>query len=228
MHPVRWRGLQLPDLCSLFCTSGCDGTFKAGIGRTCAPSGSLRVSLALCLFCCADVVNTFALLRHSQSRSLCFLWHTLQVVTADATFMTAHDACNATSPGPGCRCTPEEGMPPGACSAGFICTALWSAGLLQPETAPNATARCWPCSFGQYCPAGSYLSGQSAGLAQAVEKYTCRYQGNTIAFPHYPLAREIHLETHAHDHLQGWPLLSFLRHYAALSTGKFLSKGKVR
>lgn len=42
------------------------------------------------------------------------------------------------------------------------------------------------------------------------------------------LAHDFHLETHVHVCLQGWSLLSFLRHYAAMSTGKFLSKGKVR
>jgi len=105
----------------------------------------------------------------------------VQVVVANEARDTSQNACNSMSPGPGCPCSPEEGAKEGACSAGFICTALWSAMLVQPAPAPNATAKCWPCAFGQYCPAGSYLSGQSADLPQAVENHTCRYTGINIA-----------------------------------------------
>jgi len=148
----------------------------------------------------------------------------VQVVVANDAMDKSQNACNSLSPGPGCPCSPEEGAKEGACSAGFICTALWSAMLVQPAPAPNATAKCWPCAFGQYCPAGSYLSGRSADLPQAVENHTCRYSGIKVAEWHLSIIVSATSNLMCGcGCLQCWALLSVLRCHAAMSARKFLS-----
>ncbi len=148
----------------------------------------------------------------------------MQVVVANEAMDKSQNACNAMSPGPGCPCSPEEGAKEGACSAGFICTALWSAMLVQPAPAPNTTAKCWPCAFGQYCPAGSYLSGQSADLPQAVENHTCRYSGTKTAEWHLSIIVSATSKLLCTcGCLQCWALLSVLWCHAAMSARKFLS-----
>ncbi|KAL3159875.1 hypothetical protein ABBQ38_010273 [Trebouxia sp. C0009 RCD-2024] len=93
-----------------------------------------------------------------------------------------HQSCHTASPGVGCPCTAEQASTTGACSAGFICRKLWFASQNHSHPSDNDTARCWPCSFGQYCPSGSYLPDDPYSLPQAVEQHTCR-TGNYCPTP---------------------------------------------
>lgn len=98
----------------------------------------------------------------------------LQIVSTEVLHTQSTANCNTTAPGIGCPCTAEESPPSGACSAGFICRKVSSAPQLHAQPSSNDTAKCWPCSFGQYCPAGSYLPDDPYSLPQAVEQYTCK------------------------------------------------------
>ncbi|DBB02881.1 TPA: hypothetical protein ACH3X1_013486 [Trebouxia sp. C0004] len=141
-------------------------------GQGCETQPSYRNSISMAIR--PRVTSSAIVYLSCRIYAVCFALQAMSVVFANKAMDTSQNACNSVSPGPGCPCSPEEGAKGGACSAGFICTALWSAMLVQPAPAPNATAKCWPCAFGQYCPAGSYLSGRSADLPQAVENHTCR------------------------------------------------------
>ena len=88
--------------------------------------------------------------------------------------------CNTTTPGPGCACIPEKDAVEGACAAGYICKRLWDTQQRHAQPSQNDTAKCWPCAFGQYCPAGSYLPNESHALLQAVEQYICRWHNTGL------------------------------------------------
>lgn len=82
--------------------------------------------------------------------------------------------CNSSHPGVHCPCKPASNLGQGACSAGSLCTALWDPADVAAHVSVNATPRCWPCSLGQFCPAGSYLTRNSSAVTAEVEKYTCK------------------------------------------------------
>ena len=99
----------------------------------------------------------------------------LQEPAAVQSVVFTDHACNRTEPALHCPCTPEQKSGHGTCSAGLICTAFWDPTSATQHIAANATPRCWPCAFGQYCPLGSSLNAKSSALPAEVEKYTCRY-----------------------------------------------------
>lgn len=115
--------------------------------------------------------------REDSASQGCLRRHRLlQVVRTEVLNAQSAANCNTTAPDIGCPCIAEQSPPSGACSAGFLCRKVSSAPQLHAQPSSNDTAKCWPCSFGQYCPAGSYLSDDPYSLPQAVEQYTCRYQ----------------------------------------------------
>ena len=81
----------------------------------------------------------------------------------------------------GCPCNPEADPDRGRCPAGWQCTELGfqqmeaAGGLWPPSGHLNAT--CVPCSFGQFCPEGTYQPAADShqAIAEYVAKHTCRY-----------------------------------------------------
>lgn len=132
--------------------------------------------------------------------------------------------CNQTAPGIGCPCIAEASPQSGACAAGFICRKVSSAQQSHAQPNNNDTAKCWPCSFGQYCPAGSYLPDDPSSLPQAVEQYTCRYQN----LPYTSSNLEWNLCDMIVRCLQDWSLLPYSTCDAAMPTGQFLLPGDLQ
>ena len=152
----------------------------------------------------------------------------LQVTRAAAPPEQLTAECNATAPGPGCPCVPEQAATVGACAAGFICKALWNPSHAQAELKINDTARCWPCSLGQYCLAGSFLPDDPYALRKAVEQHTCRWNALHKILP--DASANIHKAAiHCQEllPLQDWALLSYSRCDASVPTWHFLQQGKL-
>lgn len=162
-------------------------------------------------------------LRYQVLRQTCLL----QFVRTEVLHTRSAVKCNTTAPDIGCPCTPAKAPTAGACSAGFICRTVSSVPQPNAHSNDNNTAKCWPCSFGQYCPAGSYLPDDSYSLPEAVKQYTCRYKTPSTHTSESVMSICAKLLVGVRC-LQDWSLLSYPRCDAAMPTGHFLLGGDLQ
>lgn len=151
----------------------------------------------------------------------------LQSVRTEVLHTQSAANCNTTAPDIGCPCTAAKAPTAGACSAGFICRTVPIVPQPHAHSKDNNTAKCWPCSFGQYCPAGSYLPDDSYSLPEAVKQYTCRYQTPSTYSSRSvnSFCAKLLLEVCC---LQDWSLLSYSGCDAAVPSWHFLLGGDLQ